>query len=61
MDTIAPAVQKGNTSLLEWLNNEIQTLGQEQFFHAAYEATLAPVYGEAANPDALVVEGGVLN
>lgn len=61
MDTIAPAVQKGNTSLLEWLNNEIQALGQEQFFHAAYEATLAPVYGDAANPDALVVEGGVLN
>lgn len=61
MDTIAPAVQKGNTSLLEWLNNEIQTLGQEQFFHAAYDATLAPVYGDAANPDALVVEGGVLN
>lgn len=61
MDTIAPAVQKGNTSLLEWLNNEIQSLGQENFFHAAYDATLAPVYGEAANPDALVVEGGVLN
>ncbi|MBO5690658.1 MAG: cysteine ABC transporter substrate-binding protein [Spirochaetaceae bacterium] len=61
MDTIAPAVQKGNTSLLEWLNQEIQALGQENFFHAAYDATLAPVYGEAANPDALVVEGGVLN
>lgn len=61
MDTIAPAVQKGNTSLLEWLNNEIQSLGQENFFHAAYESTLAPVYGDAANPDALVVEGGVLN
>ena len=61
MDTIAPAVQMGNTSLLEWLNQEIQALGQENFFHAAYDATLAPVYGEAANPDALVVEGGVLN
>ena len=61
MDTIAPAVQKGNTSLLEWLNQEIQALGQENFFHTAYDATLAPVYGEAANPDALVVEGGVLN
>ena len=61
MDTIAPAVQKGNTSLLEWLNNEIQSLGQENFFHAAYDATLAPVYGDAANPDSLVVEGGVLN
>lgn len=61
MDTIAPAVQKGNTSLLEWLNSEIQALGQENFFHAAYAATLAPVYGDAANPDALVVEGGILN
>ncbi|MBQ9168252.1 MAG: cysteine ABC transporter substrate-binding protein [Oscillospiraceae bacterium] len=60
-DTIAPAVQKGNTTLLEWLNNEIVTLGTENFFHADYEATLAEVYGDAANPDALVVEGGVVD
>ena len=60
-DTIAPAVQKGNTTLLEWLNNEIVTLGAENFFHADYEATLAEVYGDAANPDALVVEGGVVD
>ncbi len=59
-DTIAPAVQKGNTTLLDWLNGEIETLGKENFFHADYEATLAPVYGEAADPDALVVEGGVV-
>ena len=32
----------------------------ENFFHADYEATLAPVYGEAADPDSLVVEGGVV-
>lgn len=57
-DTIAPAVQKGNTTLLDWLNQEIEALGEESFFHADYEATLAPVYGEAADPDALVVEGG---
>lgn len=57
-DTIAPAVQKGNTTLLEWLNSEIEALGEENFFHADYEATLAEVYGEAANPDNLVVEGG---
>lgn len=57
-DTIAPAVQKGNTTLLDWLNKEIEALGEENFFHADYEATLAPVYGEAADPDALVVEGG---
>lgn len=57
-DTIAPAVQKGNTTLLEWLNNEIEELAKENFFHADYEATLADVYGDAANPDNLVVEGG---
>ena len=60
IDTIAPAVQKGNTTLLDWINSEIQSLAAEQFFHADYEATLAPVYGDAANPDALVVEGGVV-
>ena len=57
-DTIAPAVQKGNTTLLEWLNDEIEALGKENFFHADYEATLAEVYGDAADPDSLVVEGG---
>ena len=57
-DTIAPAVGKGNTTLLQWLNDEIEALGEENFFHADYEATLAPVYGDAADPDSLVVEGG---
>ena len=57
-DTIAPAVQKGNTTLLDWVNSEIEALGEENFFHADYEATLASVYGEAADPDSLVVEGG---
>ena len=59
-DTIAPAVQKGNTTLLEWINAEIEALGAENFFHADYAETLAPVYGEAADPDTLVVEGGVV-
>lgn len=58
VDTIAPAVHKGNSTLLDWLNTEIESLGEEQFFHADYGATLAPVYGEAADPEALVVEGG---
>ena len=59
-DTIAPAVQKGNSSLLSWLNDEIKALADEQFFHADYDLTLAPVYGDAANPDNLVIEGGVI-
>ncbi|MGM9567015.1 MAG: cysteine ABC transporter substrate-binding protein [Clostridia bacterium] len=60
-DTIAPAVQKGNTTLLEWINAEIEALGAENFFHAAYDETLAPVYGDAADPESLVVEGGVVD
>lgn len=60
LDTIAPAVQKGNAELLNWLNDEIKGLGEENFFHADYDETLAPVYGDAADPDSLVVEGGVV-
>ena len=56
---IAAAVKKGNTALLDWLNNELVDLGQENFFHKDYEQTLAPVYGDAATADDLVVEGGV--
>lgn len=60
IDTIAAAVQKGNQDLLDWLNNKIVELGKENFFHADYEETLAPVYGEAADADNIVVEGGVV-
>ena len=56
-DTIAPAVTQGNESLLNWLNEEIVTLGAENFFHADYEATLLDTYG-ADYEDTLVVEGG---
>lgn len=59
-DTIAPAVTKGNESLLNWLNDEIKTLGEEQFFHADYEATLLSTYG-ADYENTLVVEGGEVN
>ena len=57
-DTIAPAVSKGNTTLLDWINDEIKTLGDENFFHADYEATLVDTYG-LDYEDSLVVEGGV--
>lgn len=58
-DTIAPAVTKGNQTLLDWLNDEITALGEEEFFHADYEATLLDTYG-ADYEDTLVVEGGVI-
>ena len=56
-DTIAPAVTKGNETLLNWLNEEIEALGEEIFFHADYEATLLDTYG-AEYEENLVVEGG---
>lgn len=59
-DTIAPAVQKGNKELLNWINDEIVKLGKENFFHKDYEETLKPVYGSDVNPDDIVVEGGQL-
>jgi polar amino acid transport system substrate-binding protein len=57
-DTIAPAVTKGNTTLLDWINEEIKSLGEENFFHADYEATLTDTYGSEYE-ESLVVEGGV--
>ena len=61
IDTIAPAVQKGNTDLLNAINDEIKSLADEQFFHKDFEETLKPVYGDNINPDDLVVEGGVVD
>lgn len=59
-DSIAPAVQKGNTDLLNWINDEIKGLVDEEFFHKDFEETLAPVYGESVDAENLVVEGGEL-
>ena len=56
-DTIAPAVSKGNESLLNWINDEIKALGEENFFHKDYEETLADTYG-LDYEESLVVEGG---
>ena len=58
-DTIAPAVTKGNETLLNWINDEIKALASEQFFHKDYEATLVDTYG-LDYEDSLVLEGGGL-
>ena len=56
-DTIAPAVSKGNETLLAWINEEIKGLAAENFFHKDYEATLVDTYG-LDYEDSLVLEGG---
>ena len=60
LDTIAPAVAKGNKTLLEAINKDIEALAKENFFHKDFEETLKPVYGDAVKADELVVEGGVV-
>jgi polar amino acid transport system substrate-binding protein len=56
LDTIAPAVAKGNLTLLNFINTELKSLGEEKFFHKNYEATLLDVYGPEFE-DELVNEG----
>ncbi|MDR1127706.1 MAG: transporter substrate-binding domain-containing protein [Treponema sp.] len=58
---IAPAVRKGNGELQLWLNDVMSRRIEDDFFHKAYEATLRPVYGNAANPETVVIERGKAN
>lgn len=59
-DVIAPAVKKGNDELRKWLDDLIVKLADEKFFHADYDATLAPVYGGDVKADDVVIESGKL-
>lgn len=56
--TLLRQQSKKETLNFDWINDEIKTLGKEDFFHKDYDKTLAPVYGDAAKADDLVVEGG---
>lgn len=45
-DFIAPAVRKGDTELLKWLNTEIKQLREHGEIEHIYNQTLKPLYGE---------------
>ncbi|NHB58231.1 transporter substrate-binding domain-containing protein [Acinetobacter sp. 194] len=45
-DFIAPAVRKGNTELLNWLNTEIKQLRDQGEIEKIYNQTLKPLYGD---------------
>ena len=45
-DFIAPAVKKGNTELLNWLNAEIKQLRTTGEIQNIYNQTLKPIYGD---------------
>ena len=53
-EVIAPAVKKGNTELLDWINQEIDTLTREGFMKKAYEETLMPFFGNAIKPESVI-------
>jgi polar amino acid transport system substrate-binding protein len=55
-ETINPAVKKGNTELLNWLNDEIDKLTAEKFFYEVYDKTLRPVYGETIDPKVVLID-----
>ncbi|RDU62428.1 cysteine ABC transporter substrate-binding protein [Helicobacter sp. MIT 14-3879] len=55
-DVIAPAVKKGNTELLNKLNEILIKLGSENFISKAYDETLSEVYGKDINKDSIIIE-----
>ncbi|VGM96096.1 Putative ABC transporter arginine-binding protein 2 precursor [uncultured Avibacterium sp.] len=54
-DFIAPAVKKGDTELLAWLDQEIEKLGKEGVLKQAYNKTLLPVYGDTISEKEVLV------
>lgn len=54
-DVIAPAVKKGKTALLNWVNTEIRALYAEKFFFESYDKAIKPFYGEGIAPENVVI------
>lgn len=55
---IAPAVKKGNDSLRLWVNQELETLGEEHYLQQLFQVYLAPALAEGTKPETVIVEGG---
>jgi polar amino acid transport system substrate-binding protein len=55
---IAPAVKKGNTELRDWVNTELETLGQEKYLLKLYDQYVRSQLAEGTDPAAVIVEGG---
>ncbi|OYQ78647.1 ABC transporter substrate-binding protein [Ignatzschineria sp. F8392] len=55
-DVIAPAIKRGNETLLNWVNEQIEALQAEEFFHQAYDKAVRPFYGDKIDPDNIVID-----
>lgn len=53
---IAPAVKKGNRSLLAWTNHEIAKLNKSDFFTKDYQKELAPYFGSDIKPSDIILK-----
>lgn len=52
---ISPAVKKGNKSLLNWTNKEINKLTKQGFFVKDYNQQLKPYFGKEVKPSDIVL------
>jgi len=52
---IAPAVKKGNQSLLNWMNKEITKLNNNGFFKNDYNKNLAPYFGSDIRAEDIII------
>lgn len=52
---IAPAVKKGNKSLLNWTNKEINKLTDAKFFEQDYNSQLKPYFGSEVKPSDIII------
>lgn len=55
VSTINPAVKKGNETLLNWLNEDLEKLSAAKFFETAYDATLKPFFGADIKAEDVIV------
>ena len=53
---IAPAVKKGNKSLLNWTNKDIKKLNNNGFFEKDYNSQLKPYFGKEVRPSDIVIK-----
>ncbi|GER67338.1 amino acid ABC transporter substrate-binding protein [Weizmannia acidilactici] len=52
---IAPAVKKGNQSLLKWVNKEITKLNHNGFFKKDYNENLKPYFGSDITAEDIII------
>ncbi|GAA3633226.1 transporter substrate-binding domain-containing protein [Lactobacillus hamsteri] len=54
---ISPAVKRGNKSLQNWMNHEIDKLNRESFFTYDYNKELKPYFGKEIRPSDILKQG----